>query len=62
MSVQILNESLRPSEAMAALVARHGAARMVLAMLVALVRPTRRLSAQGLSDHLRRDIGLDDRR
>lgn len=63
MTVQILNESMRPNEVMAALLARHGAVRVVLAMLVALVRrPGAVATAQGLSDHLLRDIGLLERR
>ncbi len=62
MNVNSFAENLRPAEVLAALIDRHGVFRVILALPSALV--TRRkagfLVDNGLSHHMRRDIGLID--
>lgn len=61
MTAQVFAESLRPTEALDALVARHGFWRVILSLpAVALKRRRDRVTLRHeLSPHLLRDIGLD---
>ncbi len=62
MTTQIVTDALRPVEAMAALIARHGLVRVLVALAVAALQ--RRAGARTtwhLSAHLMRDIGLEGR-
>ena len=59
MTSHLITETQRPVETLDALIARHGSARVILAMLSALTkRKARKAARYPLSDHLRRDIGL----
>ena len=60
MTAQLIAETLRPVEALDALIARHGMLRILLAFPMAALRRRReRLpAAYDLSPHLMRDIGL----
>ena len=61
MNAQVFAETLRPVEALDALMARHGVVRVLLALTVAAWkrRAVREIRPGELSAHLRRDIGLD---
>ena len=51
----------RPRDEVAQLIDRHGLARIVLAVLAAVVRRREPVVYEAsLSDHIRRDIGLSD--
>ena len=62
MTAQVIAETLRPVDALAALIARHGVMRVLLAMPVAALkrRRTRVVRNHELSPHLLRDMGLRD--
>jgi hypothetical protein len=60
MTTNLNAESLRPVDAMNALIARHGVARIMLAVPAALLQRhfDRTTLSGGLSAHMLRDIGL----
>jgi hypothetical protein len=62
MTAQMIAETLRPVEALDALMARHGVMRVLLAMPVAALkrRRNRVVLSHELSPHLLRDVGLRD--
>ena len=60
MTAHLSAETLRPVEAIDALIARHGMMRILLALPLAMLKRRRErvMLTQDLSPHLRRDIGL----
>ncbi len=60
MTSQTTAVSLRPADALQALIAHHGPLRVILALPVALVqqRRDRPIAAYALSPYLQRDIGM----
>ena len=60
MTAHLIAETLRPVEAIDALIARHGVMRILLALPLAMLRRRRApmMLTHHLSPHLRRDIGL----
>ena len=60
MTAQVFAETLRPVEAMDALVARHGLMRVLIAVPVVLMKRRRAqvVVPGGMSSHMMRDIGL----
>jgi hypothetical protein len=59
MTLTLNDDTLRPSEAVAALIARFGIWRVAAALAAQMLRP-RLPDLHHLPDHLRRDIGLPD--
>ena len=62
MTAHLFAETLRPVEAIDALIARQGVMRILLALPLAMLkrRRDRAVLTHHLSPHLRRDIGLGD--